>query len=92
MSSSILSAAGLPELVTHSLDDYEALAVRLALEHDELHATRQKLVRNRLSVPLFDTARFVRNLEFAFIKMWEIYCSGYTPRPIRVGELLTDAK
>jgi protein O-GlcNAc transferase len=92
MSSSILSAAGLPELVTHSLDDYQALAVRLALEHDELHATRQKLVRNRLSVPLFDTARFVRNLEFAFFKMWEIYCSGYTPRPIRVGELLADAK
>ena len=86
MSSSILAAAGLPELVTHSLDDFEALAVRLAGESDELHVIRQKLVQNRLSIPLFDTSRFVRNLELAFIKMWEIYQSGDSPRPIRVTD------
>jgi protein O-GlcNAc transferase len=86
MSSSILAAAGLPELVTHSLDDFEALAVRLAGESDELHVIRQKLVQNRLAIPLFDTSRFVRNLEFAFIKMWEIYHSSDRPRPFRVAD------
>jgi protein O-GlcNAc transferase len=91
MSSSILSATGLPEMVTHSLDDYENLAIRLANERNQLKAIRQKLVRNRLSVPLFDTELFVRNLEIALEKMWSDYRSGDTPRPIRVGEILADA-
>jgi protein O-GlcNAc transferase len=91
MSSSILSAAGLPEMVTHSLDNYENLGVRLAGETDELNAIRQRLVRNRLSVPLFDTALFVRHLEIAFEKMWAVYRSGDTPRPIRAGEILGQA-
>jgi protein O-GlcNAc transferase len=90
MSSSILSAAGLPEMVTHSLDDYETLGVRLAGETGELNAIRQRLVRNRLCVPLFDTALFVRNLEIAFEKMWDVYRSGDTPRPIRVGEIIAE--
>jgi protein O-GlcNAc transferase len=91
MSSSILSAAGLPEMVTHSLENYENLGVRLAGETDELNAIRQRLVRNRLSVALFDTALFVRNLEIAFEKMWAVYRSGDTPRPIRAGEILGQA-
>jgi protein O-GlcNAc transferase len=91
MSSSILSAAGLPEMVTHSLDGYETLGVRLAGETDELNAIRHRLVRNRLSVPLFDTALFVRNLEIAFEKMWDVYQCGDTPRPIRAGEILGQA-
>jgi protein O-GlcNAc transferase len=91
MSSSILSAAGLPELVTHSLDDFETLAVRLAGESDELYVIRQKLVRNRLTMPLFDTPGFVRNLEIAFKKMWGIYVSGDSPRPIKVKEIIPNA-
>jgi protein O-GlcNAc transferase len=86
MSSSILSAVGLPEMVTYSLADYEALAIRLAKQPDELHAIRQKLVQNRLTMPLFDTPRFVRNIEIAFKKMWRIYVSGDSPRPIKVKE------
>ena len=91
MSSSILSAAGLPELVTHSLDDFETLAVRLAGDSDELFKIRQKLVQNRLTIPLFDTARFVCNLEFAFIKMWELYYSGNRPRSIKVPDNFLNA-
>lgn len=86
MSSSILSAVGLPEMVTHSLADYEALAIRLAQQPNELQASRQKLLQNRLTMPLFDTPRFVRNLEIAFRKMWRIYVSGDSPRPIKVKE------
>jgi protein O-GlcNAc transferase len=87
MSSSILSAVELPELVTHSLDGFEALAVRLAGEPGELQAIRQKLARKHSSAPLFDTALFVRNLELAFEKMWGVYLSGAAPQPIRVGEI-----
>ena len=58
VSASCLHAIGLPELVTESLSDYEALAVKLAQDGGFLRATRQKLMNNRLSQPLFDTARF----------------------------------
>jgi Glycosyl transferase family 41 len=65
-------AIGLPELVTRSLEEYEALALRLAMDPSELRAIRRKLELNRLSRPLFDTGRFRRHLEAAYTRMWEL--------------------
>ena len=89
MSSSILAAVGLANLVTHSLVDYEALAIRLAQEPKELQATRQKLVQNRFTWPLFDTQRYVRFLEMAFKKMWQTHVSGDRPGPIKIADNYT---
>jgi predicted O-linked N-acetylglucosamine transferase (SPINDLY family) len=86
VSSSILSAIGVPELITHDPEEYEALAVRLACNDDELKEIRQRIARNRLAAPLFDTPRFVRNLESAYKEMWEIYVAGELPRTIEVIE------
>jgi len=86
VSSSILTAVGLPELIAHSLEEYEALAVRWARNPAELEATRQKLSKNRLTEPFFDTARFVTNLEKAYKTMWKIFVAGEKPRQIEVVE------
>jgi protein O-GlcNAc transferase len=86
MSSSILTSIGLPELITHGLEDYEALAVRFAHNPDELREIRQKLNKNRLTKPLFDTPRFARNLEKAYKEMWELFLAGERPRQIEVAE------
>jgi protein O-GlcNAc transferase len=86
MSASSLSAIGLSELITHSLEEYEALAVRLACNPDELQAIRERLAKNRLTKPLFDTPRFARNLEKAYKEMWEIFLGGEKPRQIEVME------
>ena len=86
MSSSILTAIGFSELVTHNLDEYEALAVRLARNPGELQAIQQKLAKNRLTEPLFDTPRFARNLEKAYKEMWEIFVNRQQPRQIEVVE------
>ncbi len=86
VSSSVLTAIGLSELITHSLEEYEALAVRLAINGDELGAIREKLARNRLKKPLFDTSRFVRNLEKAYAEMWTTYQAGQEARHIEVSE------
>jgi protein O-GlcNAc transferase len=86
VSSSILSAMGLPQLIAHSVEDYEALAVRLASAHVELQEIRQKIAENRLTSPLFDTPRFVRNLETAYKEMWSIFLAGDAPRQIEVLE------
>jgi protein O-GlcNAc transferase len=84
VASSLLAAIGLPELVTGNLEDYEALALRLARDGALLRALKQKLAQNRLRAPLFDSERFRRNIEAAYTTMWEIAERGETPRSFRV--------
>jgi protein O-GlcNAc transferase len=72
-------AIGLPELVTESLEDYEALALKIANEPSLLASLKSKLARNRKDFPLFDTARFTRNLEAAYTIMHERYRRGEAP-------------
>ena len=86
VSASLLNAVGLRELITHDLEDYEALIFRLSQNPDELDGLTAKLARNRLSEPLFDTPRFVGNLESAYRRMWDNYLSGEQPSRIDVIE------
>ncbi len=79
---SLLTAVGMPELVTQSMEDYEALALRLAGNPRELAAVRVKLARNRTTASLFDTPAFTRQLETAYSRMWENYLAGNAPRAI----------
>lgn len=83
---SLLTAVGLPEMIVSSWDDYRDLAVELALDRPRLEAIRRKLAENRTTQPLFDTPRFVRNLERAYRTMWRIKARGEAPRPIEVTE------
>jgi predicted O-linked N-acetylglucosamine transferase (SPINDLY family) len=60
---SLLHAIGMPELVAETAEDYEALALALAVDPARLAALKARLVRNRLTTPLFDTERTVRDIE-----------------------------
>ncbi len=71
VAASLVTAAGLPELVTGSAEDYEALALALARDPARLKALREKLVANRATEPLFDTARLARDMEAAFVTLLE---------------------
>jgi len=84
MAGSLLTAAGLPELVTYSFADYEALAVRLATEPGLLKSYKERLVRNRNSMPLFDMQRFAANLERAYREIQNIRLAGESPRFISI--------
>jgi predicted O-linked N-acetylglucosamine transferase (SPINDLY family) len=75
----LLRAIGLNELVTTSLDEYEALALQLARNSETLARLRTRLLENRRTHPLFDTARFTRNLEAAYVQMWETWRAGRPP-------------
>jgi predicted O-linked N-acetylglucosamine transferase (SPINDLY family) len=81
---SLLTAVGLPELITHSLEDYEALALKLARDPALLASLRQKLARNRETHALFDTARFTRHIEAAYTTMWERSQRGEPPQSFAV--------
>ena len=63
MAGALLTAAGLPELITYSLADYEEKAVALAGNHADCQRLREHLKLVRESGVLFDTGRFARNLE-----------------------------
>jgi len=79
VASSLLLAVGLPELVTQTLDDYEALALTLANDPGSLRKIKEKLLRHKLTWPLFDTALFTKNIEAAYAKMWERHEAGLAP-------------
>lgn len=81
---SLLEAAGLPELITHDLAGYEALALKLAADPALLQSIRGKLERNRSTCPLFDIARSRRDLEAAYARMWDIHRRGEPPRGFAV--------
>jgi predicted O-linked N-acetylglucosamine transferase (SPINDLY family) len=66
-----LHAIGLPELVTTTLPEYEALALALAREPMRLAGYRARLAANRQSRPLFDMARFARALDDLLHTAWE---------------------
>jgi protein O-GlcNAc transferase len=71
VAASILQAANLPELIAPDLASYETLALKLAREPAALKAIRGKIAASRSAMPLFDTARFTRNLEAAYVAMLE---------------------
>jgi protein O-GlcNAc transferase len=79
VAASVLSAAGLPELVTASIGDYQNLALELAREPHTLAAIKAKLARNRETSALFDTARYTRDLEAAYTQMWQRQRRSETP-------------
>lgn len=81
---SMLQALDLPELVTSSLEDYEALALKLASDPVLLKSIRAKLDRNKTSARFFDCERFRQHMEKAYETMVGIWRAGDAPRPFAV--------
>lgn len=82
---SLLQAAGLPELITATQEQYERFAVELAGDAKLLAGIRTKLANNLGTAPLFNTAATARHLEEAYATMYERYRSGLAPEHIRIS-------
>jgi len=76
VSGSHLLAIGLPELITDNLEDYEAVALRLARTPKLLAEYRTRLSANRATHPLFDTRGYTRSLEALLWSAWESYLAA----------------
>jgi predicted O-linked N-acetylglucosamine transferase (SPINDLY family) len=87
VAASLLNAIGLPELVTGSLAAYERKALELAADPHLLGAMRGRLAQNRTTHPLFDTDRFRRHLEAAYVAMHERAQRGEPPAGFAVPAL-----
>ena len=84
VAASLLHAMQLPELITSSQEEYEALAISLAINPEKLGQIRHKLEQNRLTAPLFDTRLFTRNIEEAYRTMYERYQADLPPEHLVV--------
>jgi predicted O-linked N-acetylglucosamine transferase (SPINDLY family) len=87
VAASLLKTIGLQELVADSLSSYEALALKLAREPERLAALNDKLRYNRDASAVFDTSRFTRHLETAFMMMWQRHQRGDPPADFAVERL-----
>src|SRR6202051_3213252 len=85
VAASLLKAISLDELITHTLGEYEALALRLAGEPAYLAALKDTLNRNRDTCLLFDTQSATRHIEAAYLTMAEIARRHEKPSSFNVG-------
>ena len=79
VSASLLNAVGLGELITHTEEGYESLAIELASNQEKLKRIRATLASNLSSKPLFNSSLFTKNLEEAYTKMHERYKKDWKP-------------
>lgn len=84
MGASIVSAAGLADLVAKSHQEYETLALHLATNPEQLAAVRGRLKHSRMAAPLFQTESRVRAIERAYERMWVRHAAGLPPESFEV--------
>jgi len=61
------------------------LAIELAMNPEKLAAIKLKLANNRQTSPLFDSPLFAKNLEAAYMKMFELYQTDFLPGHIHLN-------
>ena len=78
---SIVSAAGVPELICSGPDDYESRAIAFAHDRESLATIRDSLQRQRETSTLRDIPALARRLEYLFWQMQGEIERGETPVP-----------
>lgn len=86
VAASLLTAVGIPELITDTEESYEAKIIDIANDPMILADIRHKLSSNRLTTPLFDTKRYTRNFEKGLQSAHQIHLEGQQPRDIWVAD------
>jgi predicted O-linked N-acetylglucosamine transferase (SPINDLY family) len=76
VSSSLLRAVGLDELVAQTAEDYAAIALRLANDDADRAELRAGLRERMRASPLGDAERSARDLEAAYRAMWRRFVAG----------------
>lgn len=75
VAASILTAFGLPELITYSDEEYLALANKLVIDTAYYQHIKQQTITLRRQCALFDTTRFTNDLENLYQQIWRRYCT-----------------
>lgn len=76
VAASLLKAHGMPELITESPQAYEALALKLAQQPEQLQSLRAKILTHKTTHPLFDIKKYTEHLEQLYFQMHQRYNAG----------------
>ena len=85
MGVTILTNAGLPELIAQSEEEYLAIAAALAQDAPRLQQVRAGLRQRVQHSPLMDAPRFTAHLEHAYRNMWQTWCEAEKTRQQNEG-------
>jgi protein O-GlcNAc transferase len=85
---SLLTAIGMPELITGSLEEYEQMALALACAPQRLSELRRKLDENRDASALFNLPECTEHIEAAYARMWQTWLSGERPAAFSIDSAL----
>ena len=80
----MLASIDMPELITKTEQEYEALLLDLATNPQRLSAIKKKLAANRLSTPLFNSELFTKHLENGYQQVYQRYFDGKHPEAFSV--------
>ena len=86
VTSSLLTACGLPELITKNEKEYEELIYELATNHKKLKTISLKLSENKKNKPLFNTKQYTNNFEKGLQKAYDLYINDEHPKNIFVNK------
>jgi protein O-GlcNAc transferase len=86
VAASLLTAIGCPELIAEDMVEYEDIAVRFATDVVAMQEQRQKIIRNRETKPLFQTQRWVQNLQRLYDELWRRHAAGEQPSGFKVQD------
>ncbi|KAK7922900.1 hypothetical protein WMY93_009802 [Mugilogobius chulae] len=82
VAASQLACLGCPELIAHSRQDYEDIAVKLGSDMEYLKMIRARVWKQRICSPLFNTKQYTMDLERLYLQMWEHHANGNKPEPL----------
>jgi predicted O-linked N-acetylglucosamine transferase (SPINDLY family) len=79
VAASLLKAVALPELVCDSAEAYADTVQALCADAPRRQHLREHLIAQRQASPLFDGARFARDIEALYERMWARAVAGLPP-------------
>jgi predicted O-linked N-acetylglucosamine transferase (SPINDLY family) len=85
VAASLLNAIGLSNLIVNTEEEYESLAIELGNNPQKIDTIKKILEKNKFVFPLFDTIKFTRNIETAYIKIYERYQANKQPENIIIN-------
>ena len=86
VAASLINSVNLPELITDNQEQYESLAIQLALNPEKIKTIKEKLNNNLMKSPLYDTPLYTQHLESAYLSMYDRYQHGLEPDHIYVED------
>jgi predicted O-linked N-acetylglucosamine transferase (SPINDLY family) len=85
VAASLLTAVGLPELIVHTAQQYEDMAIAMAQDPQSLSRIKQKLAAQRDTAPLFNTKQLARHIEQAYVAMHARAQAGLAPQAMEIA-------